>query len=57
MDSEFNKTIQAIKNKVGQNIVDDIASGKIKNLPDNFELVLDFPIEAYRIKKNTDKHQ
>ena len=50
MDSEFNKTISdIIFNATGRDIEHDISLGNIDNLPTNFELITNFPVEAYDI--------
>ena len=49
---EFNKAISdIIKSATGRNINLDIESGKIKNLPENFDLVDDFQPEVYQVKQ------
>jgi len=51
---EFNKAISdIIKTATGRSISTDLESGKIKNLPNNFELVEDFQPEAYQIKSKS----
>jgi hypothetical protein len=48
--SEFNSVINDIlNNALERNILAEIESGEIDNLPTNFELVTDFETEAYNI--------